>query len=83
MGQGDPKNCHHLIPGELFDVTFIFDDHFGNLADDLAYQVFDFFRVQALRQCGVAGDICKQNRNVLAFAGNLFPFGADLLSVSS
>ena len=48
VSQGDAKHCHHLIPDEFFNVTSTFDDHFGNLADDMTYQVFDFFWVQAL-----------------------------------
>ena len=48
VGPGNPKEGHHLIPGELLDVAFIFDYYLGNLAEYMAYQVFDFFRVQAL-----------------------------------
>ena len=48
VGPGHPKQGHHLIPGEILDVSFIFNYYLGNLADYMAYQVFDFFRVQAL-----------------------------------
>jgi hypothetical protein len=43
-------------------------------------QVFDFLRVQALRQGSVAGYIGEQHRNIFAFAGGLVSFIRRLLT---
>ena len=49
MGPGYPKQGHHRIPSKFVYGAFVFGNDFGNLSEEMAGEVFDFFRIQAFR----------------------------------
>jgi hypothetical protein len=49
MGLGYAKQDHHRIPGKFVYETFVFENDFGNLSEEMAGEICDFFRIQAFR----------------------------------
>ena len=66
MGLWYTEKGHDRIAHEFFNKTLIFADYFGNPAKDLTRNLFDIFRVQALRHGGIAGHIREKDSDALS-----------------
>ncbi|MDH3877962.1 MAG: hypothetical protein OET18_08980 [Desulfobacterales bacterium] len=67
MGLGDSEYCHHRISGILFDESIVIGNDLGNLAKDLACDLFDFFRVQLFGHSRISGKVREKDCNMLSF----------------